>query len=183
VAVAVGRGIGAEAIAAGIHGFQGVPGRFQLVPNDRDLLLVIDYAHTPDALERVLRSLDELPRRRLIAVFGCGGDRDRTKRPRMGRIAAEIADLCIVTSDNPRTEDPQAIIDEIVAGIPGPLRERCLVIPDRREAIRRAIAEARPFDVVVVAGKGHEDYQIVGTVKHHFSDEEEVRAALGEDAG
>ncbi|MFT3695142.1 MAG: UDP-N-acetylmuramoyl-L-alanyl-D-glutamate--2,6-diaminopimelate ligase [Kofleriaceae bacterium] len=152
------------------------PGRVQRVSNASDLDVFVDYAHTPDALRNVLAALRPITERRLICVFGCGGDRDPTKRPKMGAAVAELADLAIVTSDNPRTEDPRAIIDMILPAVPKPF----FVDPDRRVAIRAAIAEAVPGDVVVIAGKGHEDYQIIGKTKHHFDDREEVAAAITE---
>jgi UDP-N-acetylmuramoyl-L-alanyl-D-glutamate--2,6-diaminopimelate ligase len=154
----------------------------------------VDYAHTDDALARTLSALRALSPRRLVCVFGCGGDRDRGKRPLMGRAAGRGADLVVVTSDNPRTEDPGAIIAEIVPGLSeagvapidraGALRgdRGHLVEPDRRAAIRLAVEAAREGDAVLVAGKGHEDYQIVGAVKRHFDDREEARAARGGDA-
>ena len=153
------------------------PGRFELVPNGAGVGVLVDYAHTPDALEKLLDSARALPRGRVIAVFGCGGDRDRGKRPLMAKAAAERADVTIVTSDNPRTEDPEAILNEIMVGMP-PSREYFL-IADRRAAIERALELAGKGDVVVIAGKGHENYQIVGTTKHHFDDREVVREALG----
>ena len=130
-----------------------------------------DYAHTPDALERVLETLRPLTPGRLLVLFGCGGDRDRGKRPIMGRIAAERSDLAFVSSDNPRTEDPERIIDDIVAGMGG---NHYVRIADRREAIARAIADARPGDTLLLAGKGHETYQVIGTVKHPFDEREIV---------
>jgi murE/murF fusion protein len=165
-----------DAIAAGIAALPGVPGRVERVANTADLDILVDYAHTPDALRNVLAAVRPLTRRRLICVFGCGGDRDPTKRPKMGAAVAELADLTVVTSDNPRTENPRAIIDQILPGVPKPF----VVDVDRRAAIRAAIAEATPGDVVVIAGKGHEDYQIVGTTKHHFDDREEAAAAAQE---
>ena len=162
------------AIVAGIANLPGVPGRVERVANPADLDILVDYAHTPDALRNVLAAVRPLTKRRLICVFGCGGDRDPTKRPKMGAAVAELADLAVVTSDNPRTEDPRAILDQILPGVPRPF----LVEVDRRVAIRAAIAEATPGDVVVIAGKGHEDYQIVGTTKHHFDDREEAAAAV-----
>jgi UDP-N-acetylmuramoyl-tripeptide--D-alanyl-D-alanine ligase len=134
----------------------------------------VDYAHTPDGLRKVLEAVRPLAKRRVICVFGCGGDRDPTKRPIMGAAVAELADLAVVTSDNPRTESPRAIIDQILPAVPKPF----FVDTDRRIAIRAAIAEATPGDVVVIAGKGHEDYQILGTTKHHFDDREEAAAAV-----
>ena len=162
------------AIADGIARLAGVPGRVERVPNDADLDIFVDYAHTPDALRNVLTALRPLTARRLICVFGCGGDRDPTKRPKMGAEVTELADLAVVTSDNPRTEEPHSILEQILVAVPRPF----LVDVDRRTAIRAAIAEATPGDVVVIAGKGHEDYQILGTTKHHFDDREEAAAAV-----
>ncbi len=174
VGIAEALGIAPEAITSGIAALRGVPGRVERVPNDADLDIFVDYAHTPDALRNVLGALRPLTRRRLICVFGCGGDRDPTKRPKMGAAVTELADLAIVTSDNPRTEDPRAIIDQILPAVP----RAFFVDLDRRIAIRAAIAEATPGDVVVIAGKGHEDYQILGTTKHHFDDREEASAGV-----
>jgi murE/murF fusion protein len=168
-------GLPHEAIVRGVARLRGVPGRVERVPNDAGLDIFVDYAHTPDALRNVLSTLRPLAKRRLICVFGCGGDRDPTKRPKMGAAVAELADLAIVTSDNPRTEDPRAIIDQILPGVPRPF----LVEVDRRAAIRAAIVEATPGDIVAIVGKGHEDYQIIGTTKHHFDDREEATAAVG----
>ncbi|HEU0031061.1 MAG TPA: UDP-N-acetylmuramoyl-L-alanyl-D-glutamate--2,6-diaminopimelate ligase [Kofleriaceae bacterium] len=161
-------------IARGFANLAGVPGRVERVANHEDLDIFVDYAHTPDALTNVLSALRPLTKRRLICVFGCGGDRDPTKRPKMGAAVAELADLAVVTSDNPRTEDPRAIIEQILPAVPKPF----FVDVDRRTAIRAAVAEATPGDVVVIAGKGHEDYQILGTTKHHFDDREEAAAAV-----
>jgi murE/murF fusion protein len=174
--IAEALGVSHDAIARGIAALPGVPGRVQRVPNAADLDILVDYAHTPDALRNVLSALRPLTKRRLICVFGCGGDRDPTKRPKMGAAVAELADLAVVTSDNPRTEEPRAIIDQILPAVPRPF----FVDPDRRIAIRAAIAEAVPGDVVVIAGKGHEDYQILGTTKIHFDDREEAAAAASE---
>lgn len=147
-----------------------VPGRLQSV-GFGGIGVYVDYAHTPDALENVIRALRPITKGRLWALFGCGGDRDRGKRPQMAHIAAKLADLVVVTSDNPRTEVPQAIIEDILAsGIKAEIVE-C----DRREAIVQTIKRAKPGDIVLIAGKGHEDYQIIGTTKYHFSDVEEVR--------
>ena len=182
LAVGVGIGVGLdmapEAIARGLAAVRGVPGRLERVANDRGFGVFVDYAHTPDALERVMAALRPVTRGRLIVVFGCGGDRDKTKRPKMGHAVARDADLPIVTSDNPRTEAPQAIIDMIVDGVRKVRQDGFVVEADRRRAIGAAIAAARPGDVVLIAGKGHEDYQIVGTTKHHFDDREEAAAAL-----
>jgi len=173
VGAGVGLGLSVEAIEKGISDLKNVPGRLERVDSGQPFTILVDYAHTPDALERVLATLRELTDKRIITVFGCGGDRDRGKRPIMGRIATEYSDVVIVTSDNPRTEDPMGIIEDIKAGITG-----VRVIPDRREAIREAIREANEGDVVLLAGKGHEDYQIIGKEKIHFDDREEARKAV-----
>lgn len=156
---------------------KGVKGRLEIVPTGRDFSVVIDYSHKPDALEKVLKTLKPVTRGRLIALFGCGGDRDKLKRPIMGRIAADNADLVVVTSDNPRTEDPDEIIREIVAGMKDK-RTPTKVICDRREAIAWAIDNAAQGDVLLLAGKGHEDYQVVGHEKHHMDEREIVADCL-----
>ena len=166
-------GLSLEDCAAALRDAKGVKGRLESVPTDGDYSIIIDYSHKPDALENVLKTLRPVTRGRLIVLFGCGGDRDRLKRPIMGAIAADNADLCIVTSDNPRTEEPEAIIDEIMDGF----RDKAtpvMRICDRGEAIRTAIDKARAGDVILLAGKGHEDYQIVGHVKHHMDEREIV---------
>ena len=150
-----------------------MPGRFEPVDEGQDFGVLVDYAHTPDSLENVLRTARDLAQNRLICVFGCGGDRDRGKRPLMGRIASELADLAIVTSDNPRSEGPEAIIAEILAGANG-----AEVEPDRREAIARAIGVADEGDVVVIAGKGHEQGQQFADRTVPFDDREVAREAL-----
>ena len=176
VGVALHLGIPPEAIQSALPRFPGVPGRMERVSlPGQDITVIVDYAHTPDGLENLLKALRPQVQGRLICVFGCGGDRDRGKRPQMGRIAATWADRVVVTSDNPRTEDPQQILQDILAGIPG---SPWAVEVDRRQAIRLAILEAQPGDTVVIAGKGHEDYQILGREKIHFDDREEARAAL-----
>ncbi|MBN2587214.1 MAG: UDP-N-acetylmuramoyl-L-alanyl-D-glutamate--2,6-diaminopimelate ligase [Candidatus Fermentibacteraceae bacterium] len=180
LAAAVERGIEPGAAAGALEDFPGVPGRFQPVDLGQDFLVAVDYAHTPDALARVLEQASQLTGNRVIAVFGAGGDRDRAKRPVMGRIAADLADILIVTSDNPRTEDPNMIISQIMNGIGPDDTGRVAVEPDRRAAIRTAVRMAESGDVVVIAGKGHEDYQIIGLVKVHFDDREEAAAALRE---
>ena len=156
-----------------------VSGRFEIVRAANGTTAVVDYAHTPDALENVLRTIEEIrtPDRQLIVVCGCGGDRDRTKRPEMARIAVKYATTAIFTSDNPRHESPEAILDEMTAGLDA--GTRCVRITDRAEAIRTAVLLSRPGDILLVAGKGHETYQIIGDVKHHFDDREEVRKAFG----
>jgi UDP-N-acetylmuramoyl-L-alanyl-D-glutamate--2,6-diaminopimelate ligase len=159
----------------------GIPGRFESVDEGQPFAVVVDYAHTPDGLENVLRTALEITRGRLIVVFGCGGDRDRTKRPVMGRIAAGHAHHVIVTSDNPRGEAPQAIIDEILPGVWAGAAGRDVrvdVEPDRRRAIRAAVEAAAAGDLVVVAGKGHEAYQEIAGTKHPFDDRDVVREAV-----
>nr|WP_232826121.1 UDP-N-acetylmuramoyl-L-alanyl-D-glutamate--2,6-diaminopimelate ligase [Cyanothece sp. BG0011] len=158
--------------------FLGVPGRMERVQiNDKqDISVIVDYAHTPDSLENALKAARPFVKGQLICVFGCGGDRDRTKRPLMGQASAQLADLSVVTSDNPRTEDPQRILEDILTGIPQSVEP--LVISDRAEAIKTAILQAKAGDGVLIAGKGHEDYQILGTEKIHFDDREEARKAL-----
>ena len=156
---------------------KGVKGRVEVVPTDGDYTVVIDYAHTPDALENVLKTMKQVSSGRLVALFGCGGDRDKTKRPKMGAIAADNADFCVVTSDNPRTEEPEAIIDDILAGMKGK-KTPMKVIPDRREAICWALDNHCPGDVIVLAGKGHEDYQVIGHEKHHMDEREIVAQHL-----
>jgi UDP-N-acetylmuramoyl-L-alanyl-D-glutamate--2,6-diaminopimelate ligase len=182
-AVGVALGMAPETIGTALGGVQGVPGRFERVEAGQPFLVVVDYAHKPDALDHVLRTARKLVAAggRLAVVFGCGGDRDRGKRPMMGGIAARLADRVWVTSDNPRTERPEAIIDEILAGIPpagGPASH--VATADRRAAIRDALGWARAGDVVVIAGKGHEPYQIVGTEVLPFDDREIARAILRE---
>lgn len=159
--------------ADAMAGAKGVKGRMEVVPTDGDYTIIIDYSHTPDALENALKALRSDGDGRLVALFGCGGDRDRTKRPVMGKIAADNADFVIVTSDNPRTEDPEAIIAEIVAGLENSTTEH-KIICDRAEAIKWAIDNHMPNDVILLAGKGHEDYQVVGTEKHHMDEREIV---------
>ena len=157
---------------------QPVAGRFETITASDRTMAIVDYAHTPDALENVLQTIEEIrsDEQRLIVVCGCGGDRDRTKRPEMAKIAVEHATTAIFTSDNPRTESPEAILDDMVAGVEG--ATNYLRISDRREAIRTAAMLAKARDIILIAGKGHEDYQIVGTEKHHFDDREEIRSAF-----
>jgi UDP-N-acetylmuramoyl-L-alanyl-D-glutamate--2,6-diaminopimelate ligase len=177
IGVALGLGIPTEAIIAGLAGVSAVPGRFESVPTGRGFDVIVDYAHTPDGIANLLRSAGALNPARRILVFGCGGDRDRSKRPIMGRIATENADVVVVTSDNPRTEDPGVIIREVLAGTVGS-PARIIVEADRREAIRLALAEARDKDLVLVAGKGHETIQIVGAESHPFDDRAVIRELL-----
>lgn len=166
-----------DKIVQGIETCVGAPGRFERVPHDGDFAIVVDYAHSDDALLNVLKTARDLTKGRIITVFGCGGDRDKTKRAPMGEIAGKHSDLAIITSDNPRTEDPLEIISQIEIGIKD---TNCpyLVVSDRREAIHTAIQKAKPGDVVLIAGKGHETYQIIGNNKYHFDDREIAREAL-----
>jgi UDP-N-acetylmuramoyl-L-alanyl-D-glutamate--2,6-diaminopimelate ligase len=178
VATAVHLGVDLQLIAAVLPQFAGVPGRMERVQvsPQQDISAIVDYAHTPDSLENLLKAARPFIPGKMICVFGCGGDRDRTKRPKMGRIAAELADAVYVTSDNPRTEDPERIIQEILTGIPDTAKP--IVICDRATAIQTAIQQAESGDGVLIAGKGHEDYQILGTEKVHFDDREQARNAL-----
>ena len=200
VAVGCALGLPTEAVSEGIRRLKAVPGRLEKIENDLGISILVDYAHTPDALEKVLGAVRPLTRGRVVTVFGCGGDRDRGKRPLMGEIAARLSDLVVLTSDNPRSEDPLAILAEIEAGVGrtnlkkfrvsgfemegGKLETRNLeletdrgycVEADRRAAIRIALRWARPGDLVLVAGKGHEDYQILGPRRIHFDDREVAR--------
>ncbi len=166
-------GADTDEVLTALSSLESVSGRFQTFRSASGVTAVVDYAHTPDALENVMDTILSLGVcKKLIAVCGCGGDRDRTKRPEMALIAVTKADTAIFTSDNPRTESPEAIIDEMVAGVGG--RTNYLAVTDRRQAIRAALTMASKDDVVLIAGKGHEDYQIIGNEKHHFSDQEEV---------
>jgi UDP-N-acetylmuramoyl-L-alanyl-D-glutamate--2,6-diaminopimelate ligase len=196
VGVAGALGLNADVAERGIRQLKTVPGRLEKVGNDRGISILVDYAHTPDALEKVLGAVRPLARGRVIAVFGCGGDRDRGKRPLMGEIAGRLSDFVVVTSDNPRTEDPLAVVGDVEAGVaktgmkkvdaasfPDRISEietqpgYCVEV-DRRRAIRIALGTARSGDVVLIAGKGHEDYQILGTTKIHFDDREVAREEL-----
>jgi UDP-N-acetylmuramoyl-L-alanyl-D-glutamate--2,6-diaminopimelate ligase len=168
-------GVPASTIAARLASMPQVPGRLEIV-HERPTVLR-DYAHTPDSLERAIAAVRPFTRGKLIVVFGCGGDRDRGKRPEMGRIAVQGADLAIVTSDNPRTEDPERILDDIEAGMTGVAHER---IEDRRDAIARALAHAGPDDLVLLAGKGHETYQVRGTTKLPFDERQIVHEIVTE---
>jgi len=195
VATSIGMDIPLKTIKEGVEGLEGVSGRFEKVENQKGIHVIVDYAHTHDALERVLLGIRNIQEDgKIITVFGCGGDRDRTKRPLMGAVAGQYSDLAILTSDNPRTEDPLAIMDEVEKGFkPLPLEEwhrndmgawrskkGYLKVPDRREAIRMAIRLAEPRDTVLIAGKGHEDYQIIGKQTFPFDDRVEAQKALEE---
>jgi UDP-N-acetylmuramoyl-L-alanyl-D-glutamate--2,6-diaminopimelate ligase len=171
-------GLSVHQIAAGLREAEGAPGRLQAVRLGQPFAVLVDYAHTDDALENVLSALRPLTRGRLRVLFGCGGDRDRTKRPRMARTAERLADALYITSDNPRTEDPAAILDEVVSGLSTKAKAQAAVDVDRHEAINRILSDAEPGDVVLIAGKGHENYQIVGQQKRHFDDVEEAAQVL-----
>lgn len=181
-AVTWGLGVAPEAIQKGLTEVEGVPGRFEAVEEGQDFSVIVDYAHTPDGLEKILRAVRGVTSGRIIAVFGCGGDRDRTKRPVMGEIAGREADYVVVTSDNPRSEDPVVICREIEGGLQ---LTACPyeVVLDRAQAIQRAVDLAQPGDAVVIAGKGHETYQIFRDRTVHFDDREEARRALKQRLG
>jgi UDP-N-acetylmuramoyl-L-alanyl-D-glutamate--2,6-diaminopimelate ligase len=175
-ATALGLGLSLERVADGLSCALPVPGRLQALKMGQPFGVYIDYAHTPDALEKLLASLRQFRPRNLRVVFGCGGDRDRGKRPLMGEVVSRLADFVYVTSDNPRTEDPASIIKDIVKGLID--RKKCQVIEDRAQAIKTALSGANEGDIVVIAGKGHEDYQIIGAVRKYFSDFEVAKLAL-----
>jgi len=170
-------GYSLEDVAKALPKVRPVPGRFEPVPNNKGIGVIVDYAHTPDALQKLLDSVRMLHPRRILTVFGCGGDRDRAKRPKMAKAASERSDLVVLTSDNPRTEDPAEILKEVETGlVPG---AEALSIIDRREAIQASLKRAQPGDVVVIAGKGHENYQIIGRQKMPMDDRQIAREALG----
>ncbi len=177
LAVCCSAGLDFNACCDALCSAKGVKGRLEIVDTADDYTVIIDYAHTPDALKNVLNTLKPLTKGRLITLFGCGGDRDRMKRSIMGSVAAELSDLCIVTSDNPRTEDPLEIIHDIMPGVYA-YNTPYMVISDRIEAIHWAIDNAASGDVILLAGKGHEDYQIIGHVKHHMDEREIVASYL-----
>ena len=180
-AVCGGLGLPLHTIAAGLKRLEKVPGRFETIDEGQDFHVIVDYAHTDDGLRNVLEASRELCAGRVITVFGCGGDRDRAKRPKMGAVAARLSDFVLLTSDNPRTEDPCRILSEVEAGLEAEGKRRgdgYRVIEHREEAIREAIGMARPGDLIMIAGKGHEDYQILGATRIHFDDREVVRAVL-----
>jgi UDP-N-acetylmuramoyl-L-alanyl-D-glutamate--2,6-diaminopimelate ligase len=182
IGVALHEGATPDQVRRAITEVVNVPGRFERVMAGQPFTVVVDYAHTEDALIRLLTAAQALKTGRIITVFGCGGDRDRGKRPKMGGAAVRYSDVVILTSDNPRTEDPLAILEEVEVGVTGALRQRPHVhyqkVADRRTAIGMAVREARAGDMVLIAGKGHEDYQIIGTKKFHFDDREVAREAI-----
>jgi UDP-N-acetylmuramoyl-L-alanyl-D-glutamate--2,6-diaminopimelate ligase len=182
VATAAALGVGTAAIEGGLHSLAGVPGRFELVSSaGDDITVVVDYAHTDDALRNLLETARPLASRRLITVFGAGGDRDRTKRPLMGMVAARLSDVVVITSDNPRTEDPLRIIEEVKLGAEPEMRQsnaEVVAMPDRREAILHSIDRASTGDVVLIAGKGHEKYQEIGGGVTPFDDVAVAHEAL-----
>ena len=183
VAVCGGLGVPLEAIAEGIGSLECVPGRFEHIDAGQPYQVVVDYAHTEDGLRNVLRAARAICSGKVITVFGCGGDRDKGKRPKMAAAVAELGDLAIITSDNPRTEDPARILLDVEAGMAGAGKaegKEYWKVLDRAEAIRQGVALAEPGDLVLIAGKGHEDYQILGTETIHFDDREVARAVLEE---
>ena len=179
IVAAIELGIPVKTAADAIGELHGVKGRAEVVPTGTDYTVIIDYAHTPDGLKNILSTFRECKKNRLIVVFGCGGDRDKTKRPIMGNVAVHNADYVIVTSDNPRTEDPEAIINDILEGIKG-IHTPYKVIVNRKEAIKYALSIARKDDIIVLAGKGHETYQILNSGTIHFDEREVVSEALKE---
>lgn len=172
-------GLPVNEITESLSSIKGVKGRAEVVPTGKDFTVIIDYAHTPDGLQNILTTFRECPKNRLIVVFGCGGDRDKTKRPQMGTIAARLADYVIVTSDNPRTEVPSEIIKDIVVGMKG-ITTQYKIIENRIEAIKFAVANAKSGDIIVLAGKGHETYQIIGHDTVHLDEREVVAEALAQ---
>ena len=172
-------GVSIADISAALAKLNGVKGRAEAVPTEKDYTVIIDYAHTPDGLKNILKTFKECKKNRLIVLFGCGGDRDKTKRPLMGEIASLYADYVIVTSDNPRTENPAEIIKDILTGIPNGFSSY-KVIENRKEAIKFALSFGKKDDIIVLAGKGHEDYQIIGKEKIHFDEREIIAEALEE---
>jgi len=176
-AVALKEGIDLDIIKKALEEARGVPGRFEIIDEGQDFTVIVDYAHTPDGLKNILETVKEIARGKIITVFGCGGDRDKKKRPLMGEAAAVHSDYCIITSDNPRSEEPMTIIEDIIPGVKN-FTKAYSVVENRREAINEAIRMARKGDTVVIAGKGHETYQIVGNEVFHFDDREEARKAL-----
>jgi len=184
VGAALAEHVAPETIKKTLEAFTAVPGRFELVKAGQDFSIIVDYAHTPDGVENVLETARKIAKRHIIAVFGCGGDRDKTKRPIMGRIAGRLADVVIATSDNPRSENPAVILDEVEKGVEETIGSKHHEkIVDRREAIYRAVELAQKDDIVVILGKGHENYQILADKTIHFDDKEEARAAVAAKLG
>lgn len=171
-------GVELSAIKQSLESVSGVSGRFERVRAGQDFTVIVDYAHTPDSLENVLKTIREFAAGNVYTVVGCGGDRDRGKRPKMAKIAADYSDVAILTSDNPRTEDPERILDDMEAGLTDVSRDRYLRLTDRTDAIRYAIANAKQEDVILIAGKGHETYQIIGRTKYHYDDREVAAKAI-----
>jgi len=169
------QGIKPDIVKSALEKFSSVPGRLERIDSGNSCFVFVDYAHTDDALLNVITSLRQLSSRKIIVVFGCGGDRDKTKRPKMGRVVTELADYAIITNDNPRSEDPQAIIDDIKRGIK---KENYCIMPDRAAAIKKSLEIAGQGDIVLIAGKGHENYQIIGNRREHFDDREVVEGCL-----
>jgi UDP-N-acetylmuramoyl-L-alanyl-D-glutamate--2,6-diaminopimelate ligase len=176
IGTATALGVELPRIKEAVGRLGGVPGRIQSVPNERGLNIFVDYAHTPDGLENIITSVRETTAGRVITLFGCGGDRDKTKRPIMGEIAARLSDYCILTSDNPRTEDPFEILAQVEEGVKQSATQY-EVLENRRDAIFAGVKMLQPQDALIIAGKGHEDYQIIGTTKHHFDDFETATEA------
>lgn len=170
-------GIPVETIVESINSCKLVKGRSEIIPTGRDFTIICDYAHTPDGLENIISSINQFKKGRTVTLFGCGGDRDKKKRPLMGEVCARESDFLIITSDNPRSEDPDSIIDDIMPGVEA-YDTPYVRITDRRQAIHYAVEHAQPHDVILLAGKGHEDYQVIGTQKIHFDEREIVAEAL-----
>jgi UDP-N-acetylmuramoyl-L-alanyl-D-glutamate--2,6-diaminopimelate ligase len=177
-AVALAEGISLEAIKNSLEEVAGVNGRFESVDAGQAFAVLVDYSHTPDSLENALMTVKEFAKQRIFCIVGCGGDRDRTKRPIMAQIATKYADRTVLTSDNPRSEEPQAILDDMLAGLSGVEQDRYTAITDRREAIKYAVSQAQPGDVILIAGKGHETYQIIKDQVLPFDDREVAREAI-----
>ena len=177
ISVAFAFDINFEIVKKGLEGIDGIPGRFELVKNEQDFTLIVDYAHTADGMKNVLNTIEDLPKNRIIIVFGCGGDRDKEKRPVMGKVAANYGDYFIITTDNPRSEDPEAIIEDIKKGITN-INKGYKVVIDRKDAIYEAINMAEKEDVIVIFGKGHETYQVFKDKTIHFDDREIAREAI-----
>jgi UDP-N-acetylmuramoyl-L-alanyl-D-glutamate--2,6-diaminopimelate ligase len=176
VAAGFALGVDPQTVKCGLEAVPGVPGRMERIQAGQDFSIWIDYAHTPHAFERLLKTARKLTKGRLLFLFGCGGDRDQGKRPLMGKVAAELADIVFLTEDNPRSEDPQAIVQQIMYGMED--KSRVQVAIDRKEGIRKALETAKEGDTLILAGKGHEDYQVIGHDKVHFSDRETLLELL-----